>query len=58
MEMEHTSRAGAKVALLLKRGVDIPNPLSLDIGDDVRVDRISASGVTLYPGCRIRGKRR
>ena len=41
MEMEHTSRAGAKVALLLKRGVDIPNPLSLDIGDDVRVDRKS-----------------
>ena len=57
MGMEHTSRAGAKVALLMKRGVDIPNPLSLDIGDDVRVDRISASGVTLYPGCRIRGEK-
>ena len=47
MEMEHTSRAGAKVALLLKRGVDIPNPLSLDIGDEGRVDRSSARGVTL-----------
>ena len=55
--MELKPRAEAKIALLLKKGVDIPNPLTLDVGDDVPVDQISAKGVTLYPGCRIYGKR-
>jgi len=50
-------RAEAKIAQLLKKGVDIPNPLTLDIGDDVPIDRISARGVTLYPGCRIYGEK-
>jgi len=48
-------RAEAKIAQLLQRGVDIPNPTTLDIGDEVAIDRISARGVTLYPGCRIYG---
>ncbi|MCX5833123.1 MAG: UDP-N-acetylglucosamine pyrophosphorylase [Deltaproteobacteria bacterium] len=50
-------RAEVKIAQLLQKGVDIPNPLSLDIGDDVNIDQISAKGVTLYPGCRIYGKK-
>ncbi len=33
----------------------IHNPLTLDIGDEVAVDRISGSGVIIYPGCRIYG---
>ena len=54
--MELKPRAEAKIVELIRSGVDIPNPLTLDIGDEVRVDRISAKGVTLYPGCRIYGK--
>jgi len=48
-------RAEAKIIELIHRGVDIPNPLTLDIGDEVPVDRVSAKGVTLYPGFRIYG---
>ncbi|NLG65551.1 MAG: UDP-N-acetylglucosamine pyrophosphorylase [Actinobacteria bacterium] len=40
---------------LLEKGVEIPNPLTVDIGPEVDVDRISSRGVTLYPGCRIYG---
>ena len=54
--MELKPRAEAKIVQLLQKGVNIPNPLTLDIGDEVPVDRISAKGVTLYPGCRIYGK--
>ena len=45
------------IEALLDKGVNIPNPLSLDIGAEVDVDRISADGVTIHPGCRIRGGR-
>jgi len=45
------------IAALLDKGVNIPIPLSLDIGAEVDVDRISADGVTIHPGCRIRGGR-
>ena len=55
--MELKPRAEAKIAQLIQKGVDIPNPLTLDIGDDVNIDQISAKGVTLYPGCRIYGKK-
>lgn len=41
----------------MEKGVDIPNPLTLDIGDEVNPDRISGSGVRIYPGCRIYGDR-
>ncbi|MBP7275886.1 MAG: UDP-N-acetylglucosamine pyrophosphorylase [Kiritimatiellae bacterium] len=43
------------VAALLQKGVRMPNPGSMDIGDEVHPDRISADSVTLYPGCRIHG---
>ena len=48
-------RGHDKVVRLIDKGVTIPNPLSLDIGDDVDVSRISGDGVTLWPGCRIHG---
>lgn len=48
-------RGHETVRELLRRGVDIPNPLTLDIGPEVDPDRISADGVTIHPGCRIRG---
>jgi bifunctional UDP-N-acetylglucosamine pyrophosphorylase/glucosamine-1-phosphate N-acetyltransferase len=44
-----------KIVDLLEKGVDIPNPLSLDIGPDVDLARISGEGVKIFPGCRIYG---
>lgn len=44
-----------KVVRLMDKGVTIPNPPSVDIGADVDIERISADGVVLWPGCRIRG---
>ena len=44
-----------KTKRLLKKGVKIPVPSSVDIGDDVDLSRISGDGVVLYPGCRIYG---
>jgi bifunctional UDP-N-acetylglucosamine pyrophosphorylase / glucosamine-1-phosphate N-acetyltransferase len=44
-----------KVEVLLKKGVTIPDPHSVFIGDEVDPDRISGNGVTMHPGCRIYG---
>jgi UDP-N-acetylglucosamine/UDP-N-acetylgalactosamine diphosphorylase len=57
MKMELKPKSADKVRRMLQRGVDIPNPLSLDIGDEVKVDRISSEGVRIYPGCRIYGEK-
>lgn len=43
------------IARLIDKGVDVPNPLTLDIGPEVDLERISGDGVTIYPGCRIYG---
>lgn len=45
------------VMRLVEKGVSIPSPLSLDLGEEVDVERISGDGVVLYPGCRIHGAR-
>lgn len=55
--MELNPRNKHKIMALLGKGVTIPNPVTLDVGDDVQVDRISGQGVTLYPGCRIYGSK-
>jgi bifunctional UDP-N-acetylglucosamine pyrophosphorylase / glucosamine-1-phosphate N-acetyltransferase len=44
-----------KIRILLEKGVNIPVPKTVYIQDDVQVDRISGSGVTISPGCRIQG---
>jgi bifunctional UDP-N-acetylglucosamine pyrophosphorylase / glucosamine-1-phosphate N-acetyltransferase len=49
-------RSYDKIVRLVEKGVDIPNPLTLDIGKDVDPERISGNGVTIYPGCRIYGE--
>ena len=54
--MELKPRSYEKVAQLVKKGVDIPNPLTLDLGEEVKVEQISGKGVRIYPGCRIYGK--
>jgi UDP-N-acetylglucosamine/UDP-N-acetylgalactosamine diphosphorylase len=46
-----------KVDLLVQKGVSIPNPESVYIGDDVNIDKISGQGVTLYSGTKIMGSR-
>jgi len=44
-----------KIEELLNKGVVIPDPYNVYIGDEVDPDRISGNGVTIYPGCRICG---
>ncbi len=44
-----------KIRRLIDKGVTFCNPLSVDIGDEVDIDRISGDGVKIYPGCRIDG---
>lgn len=53
--MELKPRAYEKIKRLLEKGVHMPNPLTIDIGDEVNGDQISGAGVALYPGCRIYG---
>jgi len=54
--MDIKLRCYDKVIQLINKGVDIPNPLSLDLGDEVKIDQISGNGVRIYPGCRIYGE--
>jgi UDP-N-acetylglucosamine/UDP-N-acetylgalactosamine diphosphorylase len=54
--MELMPGSHRKIADLIRKGVDIPNPLTLDIGDEVPLKHISGNGVKIYPGCRIYGK--
>ncbi len=46
-----------KIELLCQKGVNIPNPESVYISEDVNIERISGQGVTLYAGTKIIGKR-
>ena len=43
------------VESLLEKGVVMPQPSSVVIGDEVRPDRISGCGVVLYPGTQVYG---
>jgi len=45
-----------KISGLILKGVDIPNPLTVDIGEEVLLENISGSGVKIFPGCRIYGR--
>jgi len=53
--VELKPRAEQKIKALIAKGVSIPNPLSLDIGDEVNIDGISGDNVVLYPGTRLYG---
>ena len=44
-----------KVEELLQKGVKIPNPQSVEIGNDVDTDRISGDGVVIHSCCKIYG---
>ena len=47
----------SKIEQLIKKGVNIPSPFTMDVGDEVNVDQISGKGVKIYPGCRIYGEK-
>jgi UDP-N-acetylglucosamine/UDP-N-acetylgalactosamine diphosphorylase len=53
--MELRPRSYEKIVQAINKGVAMPSPLTVDIGDEVSVDRISGNQVTIYPGCRIYG---
>jgi hypothetical protein len=40
---------------LIKKGVRIPNPESIEVGDEINVDRVAGQGVTLFPGSKLYG---
>jgi UDP-N-acetylglucosamine/UDP-N-acetylgalactosamine diphosphorylase len=47
-----------KIIKLIDKGVHIPNPLSLDIGDDVDIDQISNNGVKIRQAPKLATKGR
>ena len=53
--MELKPKGYEKIIQLINKGVDIPNPLTLDMGEEVQIGRISSDRVKIYPGCRIYG---
>ena len=44
-----------KIEILIKRGVKVIQPESIEISDDIDINRISNQNVVIYPGCRLRG---
>ena len=45
----------SKIEKLIEKGVKIDQPASVEIGDEVDIDRISGDGVVIYAGCKIFG---
>jgi UDP-N-acetylglucosamine/UDP-N-acetylgalactosamine diphosphorylase len=50
------NQSSLKIKQLLDKGVSIPNPETVMIGDDVDINRISGRGTIIYSGCKILGK--
>lgn len=55
--MSEGYRVSDKIIALMKKGVRIPNPCCVEIGEDVRVERISGSGVVLHSGTKLCGSK-
>jgi len=45
------------IQALIQKGVNIPCPDSIEIGNDINIDRISGENVTLHTGCKIYGEK-
>ncbi len=45
------------IRTLVDKGVTIPNPESIEIGEEVNPERISGQGVVIHGGCKIFGKK-
>ena len=54
--MDINQRCHDRITALIQKGVEILNPASVDLGNEVDIDRIAGTGVRIYPGCRIYGK--
>jgi UDP-N-acetylglucosamine/UDP-N-acetylgalactosamine diphosphorylase len=46
----------SKIQALIQKGVQIPNPASIEIGEEVDPDKFSENGVVIHAGCRIFGQ--
>jgi bifunctional N-acetylglucosamine-1-phosphate-uridyltransferase/glucosamine-1-phosphate-acetyltransferase GlmU-like protein len=55
--MDFKPKSHEKIRQLIKQGVEITNPGTVDIGDEVNINRISEKNVKIYPGCRIYGSK-
>jgi len=44
-----------KIKYLIHKGVTIPNPNHIEIGDEVDIEKISGEGVIIYSGCKLFG---
>ncbi|TFG91144.1 MAG: hypothetical protein E4H15_06425 [Syntrophobacterales bacterium] len=53
--MSEGYRVPDKVIALMKKGVRIPNPCCVEIGEDVQIERISGRGVVLHSGTKLYG---
>ncbi len=45
------------ITVLIEKGVKIPNPSSVEIGEEVNINLISSEDVTIHSGCKIFGKK-
>jgi bifunctional UDP-N-acetylglucosamine pyrophosphorylase / glucosamine-1-phosphate N-acetyltransferase len=43
--------------ILMRKGINLINPESIEIGEEIDPDRIAAEGVVIYSGSKIYGKR-
>jgi len=41
----------------MEKGVHIPSPFSIDVGEEIVLERIAGEGVAIYPGTRIYGSK-
>ncbi len=54
--LRKTKSSRTPLEILLRKGVAIPVPGSVEIGPEVEPDRISGEGVVIHAGCRIFGR--
>ena len=45
------------ISTLIDRGIKIPNPASVEIGEEVNINLISSENVIIYSGCKIFGEK-
>ncbi len=45
------------IDVLIEKGVNIPNPSSVEIGEEVNINLISSENVTIHTGCKILGNK-
>ncbi|MBN2284321.1 MAG: UDP-N-acetylglucosamine pyrophosphorylase [Deltaproteobacteria bacterium] len=55
--MANDEHLSGTVVQLMEKGVRIPNPLGVEIGDDIDPARISGRGVVLHNGTGLRGEK-